>query len=289
MKKLIFFLTCMAVFHNLNGQFSPIFEKAAEELKNDLLEVVLTGDPEFDQALELALTEELSQYNYKLISQEDFDKKHKQGEEIFALILSTGEFDLPMSGNLTAVYKNLPFYGIIREYHKKGGDYKPGYSIVSYTLSIPGQNHLEINAAMHLFFRNLNNEVRKPKEEFYDNLHERQDWAQEKNLLIPDEDFDCMMSDLKKAYPYPAKIVKNKKISEAVNIKEEAIICIPTVVSAEGNTMNVLYLNYFYIPDGTLIDQGHAPFLAKKDPQKYKAMKAKAEQKALRVYAKNVR
>ena len=287
-RAIIFFFTLCTSYFSI-GQFSPIYQQASNELKQSKLEIVLTGDERFDSSLKLVISDELTIYQYEFISKDNFEQKHTEGEEVFALILSKGEFDLPMAGGLVISLKGLEFYGIIREYHQASGKYKPGYSIVSYTLNVPGKDGLSLESSLRLYIRNLNNEVRGQGDDFNASLKERQDWAQEVKLIMLDEKFDSSVSTLKKVYSHDIEKVKAKRIHEAILNNEEVILCMPFIVKTVGGTTDVLYLNYFYLKDGVIVDRSNTSFLAKKNQDKYKVMKAKAEQKALKVYAKNVK
>lgn len=289
MKNALIFLFTLCCFNQVEAQFSPIFSQAAEELSNASLQIVMTDDERFNSTLQLVVSEEMSTYDYEFVTKEDFEATYSQGDPVFALVLSTGDFDLPMAGGLVVGLQDLPFYGIIREYHQQPGDYKPGYSIMSYTLNIPGKDGMSLESSLRLYIRNLNNEVRGQGENFTASMRERQDWAQEVPLLMLDTQFESSLSALKKSYPHDIELVKAKRIHEAVLQNEEVILCVPYIASAVGGTTDVLYLTYMFVADGSVVEMANTSFLVKKDNDKYKLMQSKAEQKALKEYSKKVK
>lgn len=276
----------LALSNLLSAQFSPIIGEIKERMATTTLEIVLTGDDAFDKALRKVVPQELTSYSYVFLTQEEFAAKHKKKDKIVALVKARGDFQFRIPGYETALF-DVPFFGVVHRY-PKDEVYQDRAEIAGYTLDIPGEEEFDLDTALRVYLRSLNNDQLEPAKS---DLKARKKHVSTQTYLVPDWWTQSPIEALREEYPYTLELADKGRFKEALRNKEDVLISITSMLTTTqglGET-DIMFTYWINAADGTLVYTDVQAFQAKKDAEKYVELRAKNEVKALKAFAREVK
>lgn len=269
------------------SQMNPLTIKERDKIAEGRLQVVLTGDDNFDTALKSAVEKEVKLFPYDFITESQFESEHENNSDVYALLLSQGDFKIPVGSNTYIDAHNYDFFGFVKK-RKEKGKYDQR-SVIAFTITKPGKTELGLETELRLYLRYFIGGA--IDSDFKIRNKEKGTIVKANKLYVPDWQVVGEQEDLTESYGYPLEFISAEKLKQLVDKGTNDFIAFVETRVLEGplGDQGIDYFVLFNISTGDLVTHTRGLFFAREDPEKYAINKIKTEKSCLSKLGKNLK
>ena len=200
------------------GQFGTISEENLKALKKDTLIVVLTGQEEFDEALQAVVQKEWDFSPVKYEYEREMRKNYNEGDTITQFGYFKGRFD-----SESGILDNVPFIGLVHKF-RSSGKYRMNEDISLYlpftTRGVApeyAEAFLTLNTrVITQYLKDLKNGEVLGLSSFVDQIKSRYPEIREKKILICSEDLETKEKNITRTFDFDYSLVYRDEWARAV-------------------------------------------------------------------------